>query len=181
MEAGSSRQKPVAPPSGVSGRHRPPLKLCQSAAETDKLAHVSKTALIRAKKSAPTRTMNTIITYFLREQSASSFCNSKQRGLSLLWLLLLVGPLDAAETDLEADFKARVQPLVTKHCLGCHSTAKHKGDLDLERFSSMREILKNPKPWEAVIEQIELGEMPPKDESQKSDEGYTHLLANAPS
>src|SRR5690242_1250828 len=58
-----------------------------------------------------------------------------------------------------ADFAQAVQPILQKYCLECHSTAKHKGDLDLEQFKSRREMLKAPKVWEHVIEQLSLGEM----------------------
>ncbi len=37
-----------------------------------------------------------------------------------------------------ADFHQDVLPLLNKYCLTCHSTEKQKGELDLERFSSLR-------------------------------------------
>ena len=37
-------------------------------------------------------------------------------------------------------FPADIQPLLSQYCLNCHSTAKHKGDLDLERFKSFEEV-----------------------------------------
>ena len=59
---------------------------------------------------------------------------------------------------LFADLPDAVQPVLRTYCLECHSTEKHKGDLDLERS----EIAKEPHVWENVLEQIALGEMPPK-------------------
>ena len=67
-----------------------------------------------------------------------------------------------------ADLDTQIRPLMKEYCLGCHSTEKHKGDLDLERFTSRTEALKQPKVWQGVIEQIGLGEMPPKDKPQPS-------------
>lgn len=64
----------------------------------------------------------------------------------------------AAWATVQADFR--------DFCLGCHSTEKHKGDLDLEQFRTLEEIRKQPKVWQAVVEQMELGEMPPKDKPQ---------------
>ncbi|MCC6820847.1 MAG: DUF1592 domain-containing protein [Verrucomicrobia subdivision 3 bacterium] len=63
-------------------------------------------------------------------------------------------------------FESGVRPLLQEYCLKCHSTEQPKGDLDLERFSSFREVLKHPKVWERVIEQLSLGEMPPKAKPQ---------------
>ena len=60
----------------------------------------------------------------------------------------------------------QVEPLFREICLGCHSTEKQKGDLDLERFRSLEDIRREPKVWQAVVEQMELGEMPPKDKPQ---------------
>ncbi|MCI0744467.1 MAG: DUF1592 domain-containing protein [Verrucomicrobia subdivision 3 bacterium] len=89
-----------------------------------------------------------------------------------LWLLLLaqlccVEVARAADvTTTSAYFKRAIGPVVKEFCLGCHSTEKHKGDLDLERFSSIAEVKKHPKVWQQVIEQLSLGEMPPKDKPQ---------------
>ena len=83
---------------------------------------------------------------------------------SLSW----TGP--AAKRDLAADYAKHVKPLVTKYCLECHSTKVHKGDLDLERFATLELIRKDLLPWQHVIEQLEVGEMPPKGKPQPSGE-----------
>lgn len=59
-----------------------------------------------------------------------------------------------------------VEPLFRESCFGCHSTEKQKGDLDLERFRTLDDIRREPKVWQAIVEQMELGEMPPKDKPQ---------------
>jgi hypothetical protein len=56
--------------------------------------------------------------------------------------------------------------MLKQYCLGCHSTEKHKGDLDLESFKSLDEILKRPKVWQDVAEKLALEEMPPKEKPQ---------------
>ena len=61
--------------------------------------------------------------------------------------------------------------LLQTYCLNCHSTEKQKGDLDLEAS----DIQKEPHIWENVLEQIEMGEMPPKKEKQFSTEEKKHL------
>ena len=63
---------------------------------------------------------------------------------------------------LDREFASRIHPMIQEYCLGCHSTQKHKGDLDLERFAAFRDVLQHPKPWQQVVEQLSLGEMPPK-------------------
>jgi hypothetical protein len=93
----------------------------------------------------------------------------------LLWILLWLqaGRVDAAQ----AAFTKEIQSLLKRYCLDCHSTEKHKGDLDLERFTSLSEIIKHPKVWQGVVEQIGLGEMPPKDKPQMTTAEREKLLA----
>ena len=94
----------------------------------------------------------------------------------VLTLLVASTALGAA-----ADFKKEIRPLLKEYCLECHSTEKHKGDLDLEQFKTMSEVTKQPKIWQGVVEQISLGEMPPKDKPQPSAGQRDQLLgwANA--
>jgi hypothetical protein len=67
-----------------------------------------------------------------------------------------------------ANYEKEIRPLLTKYCLDCHSTEKQKGELDLERFTSLSHVIKEPKVWLGVQEQISLGEMPPKEKPQPS-------------
>ena len=76
-----------------------------------------------------------------------------------------------------AAFEKSVRPLLKEYCLGCHSTEKQKGDLDLERFTSAAEMLKHPKVWQGVVEQLGLGEMPPKDKPQPTSAERERFLA----
>ncbi len=45
-----------------------------------------------------------------------------------------------AKDDPAADFEKRIRPLLTRHCLGCHSTQKKKGGLNLERFAALKQV-----------------------------------------
>ena len=76
-----------------------------------------------------------------------------------------------------ADDFANVRPVLEKYCYDCHNAEKQKGDLDLKRFQSVAEIITEPKPWEGVIEQMHLGEMPPKEKPQPDAAEREKLLA----
>ena len=82
----------------------------------------------------------------------------------LLALSILLGTL--------ATLTAGPHELLQKHCLNCHSTEKQEGDLDLEAS----DFHKEPHIWENVLEQIAMGEMPPKKEKQLSAEEKTQLV-----
>ncbi|OYW76723.1 MAG: hypothetical protein B7Z37_07375 [Verrucomicrobia bacterium 12-59-8] len=73
------------------------------------------------------------------------------------------------------DFQTAILPLLKEQCNSCHSTKKKKGDLDLERFTSVADIKREPMIWEGVLDQIHMGEMPPKKEPQFSTEQKTLL------
>ena len=68
--------------------------------------------------------------------------------------------------DIEGDYARKVRPILKEYCLGCHSAEKHKGDLDLERFASLADVMRQPKVWQSVLEQLALGEMPPEKKPQ---------------
>jgi hypothetical protein len=70
------------------------------------------------------------------------------------------------KADFEAMFDGEVRPLLGKYCLDCHSQEDQKGELNLERFTSLGAVRKDVKPWQAMIEQLETGEMPPKKKAQ---------------
>jgi mono/diheme cytochrome c family protein len=76
-----------------------------------------------------------------------------------------------------ADYATAVQPLIKKYCLDCHSTKAKKGSLDLERFATIADVRKHFKVWEGIIEQIEAGEMPPKEKPQPTADEKKKLLA----
>lgn len=82
----------------------------------------------------------------------------------LLQTVLLV--IVCLVTRAGVDFKRDALPVISEYCLGCHSAAKHKGDLDLEQFASIEDVKRHPKIWQNVIEQVGGSEMPPKDKPQ---------------
>src|SRR5262249_37851508 len=72
------------------------------------------------------------------------------------------GAAENPHAAADATFKAKVAPVLAKYCLNCHGGAKPKGALDLARYADTDSILKARKTWEAVLEAVEAGEMPPK-------------------
>jgi hypothetical protein len=92
-----------------------------------------------------------------------------RRSFPILGFCLLLTSVSAhAETPPAL---ADVKTIVRTYCLDCHSAEEQKGDLDLETS----DIHQDPKVWEQVLDQIELGEMPPKKSKQMSAEETTAL------
>src|SRR4051794_3750175 len=111
------------------------------------------------------------------QKSADEFVNSSlgacrssvlvhrsDRQLCQTFVFLLVSLLHC--TAGMADYRREIRPMLKQYCLGCHSIEKHKGDLDLESFKSLDEILRRPKVWQDVAEKLLLEEMPPKEKPQ---------------
>src|SRR5436190_3942939 len=72
----------------------------------------------------------------------------------------------ATSADLVFEFREKVHPTIAKYCLGCHSQKEKKGELDLERFTSIEAARRDLKPWQAMVEMLESKEMPPKEKPQ---------------
>ena len=73
-------------------------------------------------------------------------------------------------------YEKSTRPLLARFCLGCHSTKEKKGELDLERFTTLDLVSADVKPWQAMVEQLETREMPPKDEPQPTAAERTMLI-----
>jgi mono/diheme cytochrome c family protein len=85
-------------------------------------------------------------------------------------------PAQKVAAEPKADF-AKAHALVKKYCLTCHSAKAKKGSLDLERFATTDDLRKDLKVWQHVIEQIEAGEMPPKERPQPSEAEKKQFVA----
>jgi len=68
----------------------------------------------------------------------------------------------------ETVFEKTVRPVLRDYCVTCHSTEKQKGELDLERFTTVASIKNQTEVWEHVLDQLATGEMPPKSAKQMS-------------
>jgi len=111
---------------------------------------------------------------------------SRNQPASLVILVAFVAPAvlvscfsrgqSQAGGDLADSYAKSVQPILKKFCIECHSTKARKGDLDLERFTSLAAVRKDLKPWQHLIEQVEVGEMPPKGKPQPSADERKTLL-----
>ncbi len=85
--------------------------------------------------------------------------NEVWRGLICLFLSVSV----AGSAIAANEFEQSIQPILRDYCITCHSTEKLAGELDLQQFHSASIVKQHTEIWEHVLQQLELGEMPPKD------------------
>ena len=67
---------------------------------------------------------------------------------------------------LGGEYKRQVRPLLERFCLECHATDVKEGELDLERFATIRDVRTDEGVWLKVVEMLDNGEMPPEDVEQ---------------
>jgi hypothetical protein len=60
-------------------------------------------------------------------------------------------------------FAKDVQPLLVKYCYDCHGDGAHKGDVALDKYKTIADVVKNQTVWETAMHHINTQEMPPPD------------------
>ncbi len=89
-----------------------------------------------------------------------------------------MGTRGAEETfnQLAGEYAAAVRSLLEQNCLGCHSTEKRMGELDLERFSTLRQVRGDLPTWQKVLEMLSSEQMPPEVAPQPSEEARSEAV-----
>ena len=95
-------------------------------------------------------------------------------GLIIAFGSLVFGGINQADTT---HFKKSVRPILERHCFKCHGIKKQKGKIRLDNVSI--DLLKDQRAvetWHEVRSVINLGEMPPEEESQLTNADRATLL-----
>jgi hypothetical protein len=81
----------------------------------------------------------------------------------LVWTIafLLLAPLASGQERPPTASFGQVVPVLRKHCLGCHSGPKAKGELRLDEYGDESAVVKDRKVWEKVLRNVRSREMPP--------------------
>ena len=66
-----------------------------------------------------------------------------------------------------ADFQKEIRPLLDTYCFRCHTASKKKGDIVLDTYASAEAAANDFKVWDAVLENLRSGAMPPDDEAKQ--------------
>ncbi len=83
----------------------------------------------------------------------------------------------ASAQDAASTFTTRVQPLLTTYCTECHSGAKAKARVSLNGARTLEQLSGERDVWFRVLDQLEAGTMPPKDEKQPTAAERAALVA----
>jgi hypothetical protein len=98
-----------------------------------------------------------------------------------IWILCGFAPWCRADPALEAH-----KPFLKAHCFECHGPKKQKGDFRFDQLGTDLSNLKTIEAWQGILDQLNLGEMPPKkqpqppfEETAKVIKGLTPVLQKA--
>ena len=105
----------------------------------------------------------------------------------LLSILLVsvptVGPVhadgptdDSVISALDTTYRERIAPLFERYCYRCHGTEKQKAEVNLAIVGGTAEVHKSRKTWETLIENVEIGLMPP-DGEMPTEEEISEIIA----
>lgn len=72
-------------------------------------------------------------------------------------------------------FDEQVRPFLVKHCQGCHSGEKPKGKFHIDLLTADFTNKTNRDKWQAVLEQLEAGSMPPQEKPRRPEKGIRTL------
>ena len=75
--------------------------------------------------------------------------------------LLSFASLCKADPKLEAH-----RPFLKAHCFECHGSEKQKGELRFDTLGTNLSELHTLEAWQGILDQLNLGEMPPKKQPQ---------------
>ena len=87
-------------------------------------------------------------------------------------LAILASPIVARAAEFDT---APIAPLLAKYCADCHDGAGKKGELKLVGLANYKDA--TPLVWSTVREKLQLGQMPPDDSPQPSDEEKLRLVS----
>ena len=96
--------------------------------------------------------------------------------VACVWLCALASA-DAAEPTSKLQFDSIIKPFLNANCISCHGPDKAKGKLTLHDIGDDPSNDKSIAIWERVLEQLEIGEMPPKDKRQPPAEERNRVVA----
>jgi hypothetical protein len=95
-------------------------------------------------------------------------------------LVLAVHFAGPTSPDLPASAKSDdepIRPFLARHCLGCHSGEKPKGNFHLDRLAADFSDEVSRERWLAVLKRVKAGEMPPKSKP-RPEEKEVQVLAD---
>ena len=75
-----------------------------------------------------------------------------------------------------ADNLADFRPFLKTYCIECHGAEKQKGDYRFDTLKTDLSDIETLETWQNILDQLNLGEMPPKKHRQPAKEEWAPLV-----
>ncbi len=92
-------------------------------------------------------------------------------------LPLVLGAFEVLSASLSGEPAAPVKAMIEQHCQKCHSGEKPKGKFDITKLTPDFAAKQMRERWQAVLDQVASGDMPPKEKPRPSVEETKALTA----
>ncbi|MDX2245473.1 MAG: DUF1592 domain-containing protein [Bacteroidia bacterium] len=73
-----------------------------------------------------------------------------------------------ADTEEDRRFRRVVKPIMIKHCQSCHNALDQKAGINFEDYVWVHQVVRNGNMFTKLIEEVETGQMPPKNKPRLS-------------
>src|SRR5690606_10154852 len=74
-------------------------------------------------------------------------------------------------------YEREILPIFENYCYDCHGDGVKKGELALDQFQDIEEMIANRDVWKRIRDHIDFRLMPPPDEFAPKDEERAQLIA----
>jgi hypothetical protein len=95
---------------------------------------------------------------------------------SVLVINAVVPLLATAEESAGREFNAHFRPFFQQHCVACHGEEHKKGNLRLDKFPFNLDETSIREKWKLIVERLQSGEMPPRDQPRPPTKDVQSLL-----
>ena len=109
-------------------------------------------------------------------QSGSVGISNGASALSALALLALAVTAGSAEPD--GKFGKTIQPILAQYCAGCHGAKEQQGDIRFDKLEPDIIHGQDAETWQLVLDQLNLGDMPPKKAKTRPKDSERRTLVN---
>jgi len=103
---------------------------------------------------------------------------NRSRGLPIIALLLLALKATVALGQSNTEFSDKIQPVLATHCASCHGEDQQSADVRIDDLDPDLIGGKDAEAWQLVLDQLNLGDMPPEDADQQLPDDQRRLLVN---
>ena len=100
------------------------------------------------------------------------------RFVKIGFTMLLLAAACNVSAKPDGAFSDKIQPIFQTYCTGCHGKDKQKGDIRFDKLDPDIVQAKDAETWQLVLDQLNLGDMPPKKAKKRPNDNERRALVN---